>query len=680
MDPDDPRRILRPGVRGQYEIAAGLDPHLQALTGLGLELSGGYRTPAKNRSVGGVRNSWHLQDGGAGALDLVGSPDAMRAGREWALANGAREAIIHDAGTGSHLHTAWADVGQTPLSMTPGAPQFNVPPRPDNHFYDFLKGVYPEGIPEGADIDAAYDGFLSRFAPAQSQAQAAEIAAAGGVPVSGVPIPEVEDLVFTPTDTSGVEGALRGVAEAQTRVGNEMADRRQQEFEVGNRMLVARMLGPELFRLMSGGQFQSRLPEEERLVQELFAQARQAEDEALRAAEIGGAQTNAQIENLRLQTGQADEGRRAQYDQINAKRAVDRYAMQNAAVRELTGITTQIGTARVAAALQQKENERDRAFGLFQTGIQRDGRIDDTMFGAQMQKADFDARAQAALAEAMAGGAGNGGGGGDSDALIRELGEYEARAETASARATDLVSGFDAFFGDRGPWRGPNKTWDLNGDTLKDDESVEWGRIENMLGALYKRQTNMETQEAALLGRMREARKSEEQIAAMKATFERYRQAIDGLEPAQRENENAREYVNRMGAWWRDRGAVTLSRIAEVEAEIAAGLGGGSPDPAAPGAPDPAAGNTALDDVADADLEATVQAFENDAAVADSIDALVQKMPPVGTGLTREQAQMRDRRIAESLAEAGLMIDETGRVVRTPSSRVRPVTTTGEVY
>jgi Peptidase M15/Type IV secretion system pilin len=73
-------------------------------TTFGLRVSGGYRTPERNREVGGVANSNHLT---GRAADFVGTSAQMEQARQWAINNGAREALIHNVGSGIHLHLAW---------------------------------------------------------------------------------------------------------------------------------------------------------------------------------------------------------------------------------------------------------------------------------------------------------------------------------------------------------------------------------------------------------------------------------------------------------------------------------------------------------------------------------------------------------------------------------------------
>ena len=84
---------------------AGIVPNVQYIaTTFGLRVSGGYRSPERNREVGGAANSYHLT---GRAADFVGTQAQMQAARQWAGNNGAREALIHDAGSGVHLHVAW---------------------------------------------------------------------------------------------------------------------------------------------------------------------------------------------------------------------------------------------------------------------------------------------------------------------------------------------------------------------------------------------------------------------------------------------------------------------------------------------------------------------------------------------------------------------------------------------
>lgn len=76
----------------------------------GLTETSGYRTPEHNAEVGGVPNSYHTQlddHGNSRAYDFVGSAADMQSAAAWARQNGAAEVLIHNAGSGQHLHIAW---------------------------------------------------------------------------------------------------------------------------------------------------------------------------------------------------------------------------------------------------------------------------------------------------------------------------------------------------------------------------------------------------------------------------------------------------------------------------------------------------------------------------------------------------------------------------------------------
>ena len=70
----------------------------------GMRLSSGYRDPAHNAAVNGVPDSYHLT---GRALDFSGNSSQMNAAAAWARQNGATEVLIHNAGSGMHLHVAW---------------------------------------------------------------------------------------------------------------------------------------------------------------------------------------------------------------------------------------------------------------------------------------------------------------------------------------------------------------------------------------------------------------------------------------------------------------------------------------------------------------------------------------------------------------------------------------------
>lgn len=73
----------------------------------GLVFTSGHRSAEGNAKAGGVKTSKHLT---GEASDFDGSEGEMQAAAEWALANGAVKAFVHQDGdgVGRHLHIEWA--------------------------------------------------------------------------------------------------------------------------------------------------------------------------------------------------------------------------------------------------------------------------------------------------------------------------------------------------------------------------------------------------------------------------------------------------------------------------------------------------------------------------------------------------------------------------------------------
>ena len=71
----------------------------------GLRVTSAWRSAEKNaRTPGAAKNSAHIT---GWATDLVGTEVRMQRARRLALGFGARQALVHDAGTGRHLHVDW---------------------------------------------------------------------------------------------------------------------------------------------------------------------------------------------------------------------------------------------------------------------------------------------------------------------------------------------------------------------------------------------------------------------------------------------------------------------------------------------------------------------------------------------------------------------------------------------
>lgn len=125
---DELRQLLPPVPATSRQVDLGMGPNVKPLTvfgkplptGLlsnvasnaaqlqkavpGLRMTSGYRDPQHNAAVGGVKNSFHTQ---GRAVDFGGSAQAMAQGAAVARRLGAREVLIHNAGSGVHLHVAW---------------------------------------------------------------------------------------------------------------------------------------------------------------------------------------------------------------------------------------------------------------------------------------------------------------------------------------------------------------------------------------------------------------------------------------------------------------------------------------------------------------------------------------------------------------------------------------------
>ncbi len=101
----------------QAHLISELGPHtrlhvLQLLAANpGITITSGKRTPERNRAVGGVAGSYHLK---GRAADFAGKPSAIAKAardatrfRQGKACTGPEEVLIHDSGSGFHLHVAW---------------------------------------------------------------------------------------------------------------------------------------------------------------------------------------------------------------------------------------------------------------------------------------------------------------------------------------------------------------------------------------------------------------------------------------------------------------------------------------------------------------------------------------------------------------------------------------------
>jgi hypothetical protein len=82
----------------------------------GLSVSSGYRTPEHNAAVGGVPNSLHTHGSASnpGAIDLVGPYANMYAALRDPVVQALQEHLVHDVGSGLHLHLGFFKQGGIP--------------------------------------------------------------------------------------------------------------------------------------------------------------------------------------------------------------------------------------------------------------------------------------------------------------------------------------------------------------------------------------------------------------------------------------------------------------------------------------------------------------------------------------------------------------------------------------
>lgn len=108
--PKPPVELAPNPMPGMRAPAAGRGADMwgefEKLFGNRLRFTSGYRDPAHNARVGGVPNSLHMNAANP-ARDYAGSAKDMFEAAAWAKQNGAREALVHNAGSGQHLHVAW---------------------------------------------------------------------------------------------------------------------------------------------------------------------------------------------------------------------------------------------------------------------------------------------------------------------------------------------------------------------------------------------------------------------------------------------------------------------------------------------------------------------------------------------------------------------------------------------
>ena len=146
----------------------------------GLHITSGYRSPGHNRAVGGVEGSMHTHGsaGNPGAIDEVGSTQQMNAAAAYAKSHGVPEVLVHDAGSGLHLHMGFFAAGGRVIS--PGALSGDRVPSMLTAS-EFVVTPHGEGLLERGAVRRG-PGMLNRLAAMQRPAAHAGGGRAGAPP------------------------------------------------------------------------------------------------------------------------------------------------------------------------------------------------------------------------------------------------------------------------------------------------------------------------------------------------------------------------------------------------------------------------------------------------------------------------------------------------------------------
>ncbi len=114
-DPGGSVPSILQGTGGSGSITGGTLAQAGKVASMfGLHVTSGYRTPQHNAAVGGVPNSLHTHGspGNPGAIDLAGPVSKMYQAQAWARSHmKLAELLVHDVGSGLHLHLGFFEKG-----------------------------------------------------------------------------------------------------------------------------------------------------------------------------------------------------------------------------------------------------------------------------------------------------------------------------------------------------------------------------------------------------------------------------------------------------------------------------------------------------------------------------------------------------------------------------------------
>lgn len=279
------------------------------------------------------------------------------------------------------------------------------------------------------DPSQAYDALRQSVVPAYTPEEMREQFAAGKIPffVGQVPF---EEQTFTPTDTTGMTGAIDRSVQAQQAAANQGQLAGMENLDQARLNLLGQLLS-EGVKALAPSSAPSNLPG----AQQQFLQARQANIAAAREAErqrlLARGQGDLQREQLLFNTQVADRARQQQIDQFNSRGRMDQFIQNIGANQEYAkGLLDIMGKEQ-----SQRARMGEYALELMNTLEGQDASLwdrlylEDTRAANEQEKLKLKAQLEGGSAGLPAGYLGSRTAG--IDALVQGIGDKQTQLEAA---------------------------------------------------------------------------------------------------------------------------------------------------------------------------------------------------------------------------------------------------------